>query len=172
MLAADARVVKGKRSAPRPLGQPDRSGYLHGHIETGAAQAPSESIATTSGDPQMAWFILILAGLLEIGWAIGLKYTDGFTRPLPSVLTAAAIVISMVMLAWSARSLPIGTAYAVWVGIGASGAAILGMVLFGESRNPARLFFLGMLVVSIVGLRLSTPAEDPPGRAPTELMDS
>ncbi len=119
----------------------------------------------------MAWIVLVLAGLLEIGWAIGLKYTDGFTRPLPSVLTAAAIVVSMVMLAWSARTLPIGTAYAVWVGIGASGAAILGMVLFGEPRNPARLFFLGMLVVSIVGLRLSTPADDPAGRAPTELLD-
>ena len=105
----------------------------------------------------MAWLILIVAGLLETGWAIGLKYTDGFRRPLPSALTIAAIVVSMYLLAWSARTLPIGTAYAVWVGIGATGAAILGICLLGESAHPARLFFLVMLVVSILGLKLTTP---------------
>lgn len=109
----------------------------------------------------MAWVVLFVAGLLEIGWTIGLKYTDGFTRPLPSVLTAAAIVASMVLLSLAARTLPIGTAYAVWVGIGAAGAAVLGMVLFGEPRNPGRLFFLALLVVSIVGLKLTTRVPGP-----------
>ena len=101
----------------------------------------------------MAWLILIVAGLLETGWAIGLKCTEGFTRLVPSVLTGLAIVASMYLLSVAARTLPIGTAYAVWVGIGAAGAVVLGMVLLGESRNPARLFFLGLLLVSIVGLK-------------------
>ena len=103
----------------------------------------------------MAWLILIVAGLLETGWAIGLKYTEGFTRLVPSVLTGLAIVASMYLLSVAARTLPIGTAYAVWVGIGAAGAVVLGMVLLGESRNPARLFFLGLLLVSIVGLKIT-----------------
>ena len=103
----------------------------------------------------MAWILLVVAGLLEVCWAIGLKYTDGFTRPLPSVLTGAAIVASMVLLSAAARTLPIGTAYAVWVGIGAAGAAILGMVLFGEPATPLRLAFLGLLVVSVLGLKLA-----------------
>lgn len=104
----------------------------------------------------MAWFYLVIAGLLETGWAIGLKYTDGFTRLVPSILTGAAIVASMVLLSISVRDLPIGTAYAVWVGIGAVGAAVLGIILFGESRNPARIFFLVLLVISLIGLRLTT----------------
>ncbi|MBA4020217.1 MAG: quaternary ammonium compound-resistance protein SugE [Pirellula sp.] len=104
----------------------------------------------------MAWWILIVAGLLETGWAVGLKYTEGFTRLVPSVLTGLAIVASMYLLSVAARTLPIGTAYAVWVGIGAAGAVVLGMVLFGESRNPARLFFLGLLLVSIVGLKFTS----------------
>jgi quaternary ammonium compound-resistance protein SugE len=119
----------------------------------------------------MAWLVLFFAGLLEVGWAVGLKYTDGFTRPVPSLLTGLAIVASMVMLASAARTLPIGTAYAVWVGIGAAGAAVLGMFLFGEPRNASRLFFLALLVVAIVGLKLTTREEDPPTRAPTELVD-
>jgi quaternary ammonium compound-resistance protein SugE len=105
-----------------------------------------------------------VAGLLEVGWAVGLKYTDGFTRLLPSVLTVAAIAASMFLLSLAARTLPIGTAYAVWVGIGALGAALLGMLLFGESRSAARLFFLALLLVSIVGLRLTTPPEVTPPR--------
>ena len=105
----------------------------------------------------MAWVILIIAGVLEIGWAIGLKYTDGFTRLVPSVLTGLAIDASMLLLSIAARTLPIGTAYAVWVGIGAAGAVILGIFLFGESANPARLFFTALLIVSIIGLRLTTP---------------
>lgn len=119
----------------------------------------------------MAWIVLFVAGLLEIGWAVGLKYTDGFTRLWPSVLTGSAIVASMVLLSIAARSLPIGTAYTVWVGIGAVGAAVLGMVLFGEPSTPGRLFFLAMLVVSIAGLKLTTPAPEPATRAPTEIVE-
>jgi quaternary ammonium compound-resistance protein SugE len=104
----------------------------------------------------MAWVLLIVAGLLEICWAIGLKYTEGFTRPLPSVLTVLAIIGSMVLLSMAARSLPIGTAYAVWVGIGALGAAVLGIVLFHEAVTAPRLFFLALLLTSIVGLKLTS----------------
>lgn len=103
----------------------------------------------------MPWLLLFLAGLFEVAWAIGLKYTQGFTRLWPSVGTVAALAVSMVLLALAARTLPIGTAYAVWVGIGALGAAVLGIVLFGESREPARLAFLALLVVSIVGLKVT-----------------
>ncbi len=103
----------------------------------------------------MAWIILILAGLLETGWAIGLKYTDGFRKPVPSVLTILAIAASMYLLAWSAKTLPIGTAYAVWTGIGAFGAAVLGIWLLKEPASPARIFFLVLLLVAIVGLRFT-----------------
>lgn len=103
----------------------------------------------------MAWVLLIVAGLLETQWAIGLKYTEGFTRFWPSVLTIAGIVVSMFLLSVAARTLPIGTAYAVWVGIGAAGAVVLGIVLLGEPANPARLFFLAMLLVAIVGLKIT-----------------
>lgn len=102
---------------------------------------------------KMAWLLLIVAGLLEAGWAIGLKYTEGFTKPLPSALTIAGIVISMVLLAQAAKTLPIGTAYAVWVGIGAAGAAVLGIILLKEPASPARLFFLALLLVAIIGLK-------------------
>lgn len=104
----------------------------------------------------MAWVYLIVAGLLETGWAIGLKYTEGFTKPVPSILTAAAIAASMFLLALAARTIPIGTAYAMWVGIGAVGAVILGIILFDEPRDLARLAFVGLLVVSLVGLRMTT----------------
>jgi quaternary ammonium compound-resistance protein SugE len=103
----------------------------------------------------MPWILLFVAGLLEMGWAIGLKYTDGFTRLVPSVLTVAAIVASMLLLSLAARSIPIGTAYAVWVGIGALGAACLGIVLFHEPATPPRLFFLGLMLVAIVGLKIT-----------------
>lgn len=104
----------------------------------------------------LPWIVLIAAGLLEVCWAVGLKYTEGFTRPVPSLLVIIAIAASMFMLSWSARSLPIGTAYAVWVGIGALGAAILGIVLFKEPVSPARLGFLALLIVSIVGLKATS----------------
>lgn len=103
----------------------------------------------------MAWVLLVVAGVLEAGWVVGLKYTEGFTKPLPSVLTVAGIAASMYLLAMAARTLPIGTAYAVWVGIGTCGAIVLGMVLFDEPASPQRLFFLLLLVVAIVGLKLS-----------------
>jgi quaternary ammonium compound-resistance protein SugE len=119
----------------------------------------------------MAWIILVFAGILETGWAVGLKYTDGFTRPLPSIFTILAIVASMGLLSIAMRTLPVGTAYAVWVGIGAIGAALLGMILFEEPRNVSRLFFLGLLVVSIVGLMLTSRQPDAVIRAPTELPD-
>ncbi len=109
----------------------------------------------------MAWIYLVLAGLLEVGWAIGLKYTEGFTRPLPSLLTGGAIVASMYLLSVAARTLPIGTAYAIWVGIGALGTAVLGMLLFGEPRTVGRLLFLVLLVVALVGLKLT--AGEPAG---------
>lgn len=109
----------------------------------------------------MAWLILVVAGLLEIGWAIGLKYTHGFSRPVPSVLTIAAIIGSMYLLAVAARTLPIGTAYAVWVGIGAAGTAILGMVLFKEPATLGRVFFLLLLGVSIAGLKLTAGGTPP-----------
>jgi len=104
----------------------------------------------------MAWILLFVAGILEAAWAVGLKYTDGFTRPLPSVVTILGIVVSLFMLSIAARTLPIGTAYGVWVGIGAAGAAALGIWLLGEPANPGRLFFLALLVVAIVGLKLTT----------------
>ena len=103
----------------------------------------------------MAWVLLVIAGLLETGWAIGLKYTDGFTKLWPSVLTILGITISMVLLSIAARTLPIGTAYAVWVGIGAAGAVILGIWLLNEPVSAPRLFFLGLLLVAIVGLKLT-----------------
>ncbi len=104
----------------------------------------------------MAWFFLFVAGLLEVGWAIGLKYTEGFTRLVPSVLTGAAIVLSMVLLGLATRTIPIGTAYAVWVGIGAVGASVLGIFLFGEPASFLRLAFLALLLVSVVGLKVAS----------------
>lgn len=110
----------------------------------------------------MAWLLLFVAGLLEVVWAIGLKYTQGFTRLLPSVITIAAIVASMWLLAVAARTLPIGTAYAVWVGVGATGAAVLGVVLFQEPLTLGRGFFLALLVIAILGLKLTaSPSADP-----------
>lgn len=103
-----------------------------------------------------AWIVLIIAGLLETCWAIGLKYTEGFTKLVPSIFTIVTLAGSMYLLARASQILPIGTAYGVWVGIGALGAAILGIVLFQESAAPARLFFLAMLLVSIIGLKVTS----------------
>jgi quaternary ammonium compound-resistance protein SugE len=105
----------------------------------------------------MAWAILVIAGLLEVGWAIGLKYTEGFTRFWPSVGTAVAMILSVVLLGIGMKSLPVGTAYAVWVGIGAVGTVALGIVLFGEPTNAVRLISVALIVAGIVGLKLSTP---------------
>ncbi|HVK31034.1 MAG TPA: quaternary ammonium compound efflux SMR transporter SugE [Burkholderiaceae bacterium] len=106
----------------------------------------------------MPWVILVLAGLFEVAWAIGLKYTDGFTRLWPSIGTGAAMVISLGLLGLAMKSLPVGTSYAVWVGVGAVGTAILGIVLLGESANAGRLLSLALIVAGIVGLKLSSPA--------------
>jgi quaternary ammonium compound-resistance protein SugE len=105
----------------------------------------------------MNWIILITAGLFEIGWAIGLKYTDGFTRFWPTVGTVLAMVISLGLLGIAMKTLPVGTAYAIWVGVGAVGTAILGIVLLGESANIARLLSLALIMLGIVGLKLATP---------------
>ncbi len=103
----------------------------------------------------MAWTILFLAGLFEIGWAIGLKYTDGFTRPVPTVLTAASMVISVVLLGIAMRSLPLGTSYAIWTGIGTVGTVILGIVLFAEPATAVRLGCIALIVAGIAGLKLT-----------------
>ena len=102
----------------------------------------------------MAWLVLVVAGLLEVGWAIGLKYTEGFTRPLASTLTIGSMIASVGLLSWSLKTLPVGTAYAAWTGIGAVGTALLGMVLFGEPRSAARLVCIALIVAGIVGLKL------------------
>jgi quaternary ammonium compound-resistance protein SugE len=104
----------------------------------------------------MAWLLLMIAGLLEVSWAIGLKYTEGFTRVWPSVFTLGAMVLSVVLLGVAMKSLPVGTSYAVWVGVGAVGTAILGMVLFGEPATAGRLASLGLIVAGIVGLKLAS----------------
>ena len=106
----------------------------------------------------MAWAVLIVAGLFEVAWAIGLKYTEGFTRLWPTVGTVAAMVISLSLLGVAMKTLPVGTSYAVWVGVGAVGTAILGIVLLGESANAGRLFSLALIVAGIVGLKLATTA--------------
>lgn len=104
----------------------------------------------------LSWILLAIAGLLEVCWAIGLKYTDGFTKLVPSIFTLTTLAASMYLLARAGQVLPIGTAYAVWVGIGALGAAILGIFLFNESTSPLRLVFLGLLLVSIIGLKMTS----------------
>ncbi|MFE9108135.1 DMT family transporter [Streptomyces collinus] len=104
----------------------------------------------------MAWVLLVVAGLLEVGWSVGMKYTDGFTRPMPSLLTGAGIVASMLLLSQAAKTLPIGTAYGVWVGIGAAGAAVFGMAVLGEPATAARIFFVCLLLVAVVGLKATS----------------
>jgi quaternary ammonium compound-resistance protein SugE len=104
----------------------------------------------------MAWLLLLIAGLLEVGWAVGLKYTEGFTRLVPSVLTLISMAASVGMLGLALKTLPIGTAYAVWTGIGAVGTAILGIALFGDPAGFARLACIGLIIAGIVGLKLVT----------------
>jgi quaternary ammonium compound-resistance protein SugE len=106
----------------------------------------------------MAWLWLVLAGLLEVVWAVGLKYTDGFTRLVPSAITVAAMIGSVYLLALAVRTIPIGTGYAVWTGIGAVGVAILGMILLGEPKTVLRIGSILLIVAGIVGLKLVTPA--------------
>ncbi|AIR89851.1 quaternary ammonium compound efflux SMR transporter SugE [Pseudomonas cremoricolorata] len=103
----------------------------------------------------MSWFILFCAGLFEIGWAVGLKYTDGFTRPLPTALTIGAMVISIGLLGMAVKELPLGTAYAVWTGVGAVGTVIAGIILFGESMAVIRLVSVALIVAGLIGLKVS-----------------
>ena len=105
----------------------------------------------------MQWFVLVLAGLLEIGWAIGLKYTEGFTRLWPSVFTILAMIVSLGLLGVAMKSLPVGTAYAVWMGIGAAGTVILGIFLFDESTSLLRLASVALILLGVIGLKLATP---------------
>ncbi|MCG3155561.1 MAG: Quaternary ammonium compound-resistance protein SugE [bacterium] len=102
----------------------------------------------------MAWLYLFIAGLFEVGWAVGLKYTEGFTRPLPSALTVLAMAASFFLLAQALKTIPVGTGYAVWTGVGAAGTAILGMILFNESRELLRLLCLALILAGIAGLKL------------------
>ena len=105
----------------------------------------------------MAWLLLVLAGLFEVGWASGLKYTDGFTRLWPTIGTVLAMGVSLGLLGIAMKSLPVGTSYAVWVGVGAVGTAVLGIVLLGEVANAGRLISLGLIIAGIVGLKIATP---------------
>lgn len=104
----------------------------------------------------MAWTLLFIAGLFEVGWAIGLKFTEGFSRLWPTIGTAASMIISVVLLGWAMRSLPVGTAYAVWTGIGAVGTVVLGIILFGDPVNPSRILCVGLIVAGILGLKLTS----------------
>ncbi|WP_257389157.1 quaternary ammonium compound efflux SMR transporter SugE [Tahibacter caeni] len=104
----------------------------------------------------MSWFLLFLAGLFEIGWAVGLRYSDGWTRPWPSLATLAAMIVSFGFLSLALRALPLGTAYAVWTGIGAVGTAVVGIVLLGESANPLRLASIALIVLGVLGLKFAS----------------
>jgi len=106
----------------------------------------------------MAWIYLFIAGLFEVGWAVGLKYTEGFTKLWPSVITIATMVLSFYFLSTAVKSIPIGTAYAIWTGIGAVGTAILGIILFNESKEFMRIFFIFLIVIGIVGLKIFSKA--------------
>jgi quaternary ammonium compound-resistance protein SugE len=105
----------------------------------------------------MAWIVLLLAGMFEVGWAVGLKLTEGFTRPLPTLLTVASMAVSLGLLGLALNSLPLGTAYAVWTGVGTVGTALLGILLFGESADAARLLCIALIVAGILGLKLVSP---------------
>ena len=106
----------------------------------------------------MDWIILIVAGVFETGWAIGLKYTDGFTRPWPTVWTVFAMIVSLWLLGIAVKTLPVGTAYSVWVGVGAVGTVVLGIALLDEPANAARLISVGLIIAGIIGLKLASPA--------------
>ena len=107
----------------------------------------------------MPWIYLAIAGLLEIGWAVGLKYSEGFTKPLPTGVTIVTMIASFTLLSLALRVIPLGTGYAVWTGIGAVGTAIAGMILFAESRDAVRLLCIALIIVGIVGLKLLSPAD-------------
>lgn len=147
-------LIKPHLVIAEPLGQP--------HIGSGKDDLPPHQHISRGDDPAfarrvvMAWSILFVAGLLEIAWAIGLKYTEGFSKLVPSVLTLAAMAGSVILLGVALKTLPIGTAYAVWTGIGAVGTAVLGIILFGEPATAFRLASIGLIVAGIAGLKLVT----------------
>jgi quaternary ammonium compound-resistance protein SugE len=147
-------LIKPHMVIAEPLGQP--------HIGFWEDDLPAHQHISLRGRPchewrvVMAWSILFVAGLLEIAWAIGLKYTEGFSKLVPSVLTLAAMAGSVILLGLALKSLPIGTAYAVWTGIGAVGTAALGIILFGEPATAFRLASIGLIVAGIAGLKLVT----------------
>lgn len=118
----------------------------------------------------MAWFVLILAGLFEVGWAVGLKYSDGFSRFWPAVATVVSMAISLVLLGIALNTLPLGTAYAVWTGVGAIGTVLLGMVLFGETAEPARLACIGLILAGIIGLKVVSPHDEPAAADPPRVQ--
>jgi quaternary ammonium compound-resistance protein SugE len=122
-----------------------------------ASTSIGDDPATLKGT-HMAWVILVVAGLFEVGWAIGLKYTEGFTRLWPAIWTVLAMAISLWLLGVAMKSLPVGTAYSVWVGVGAVGTVILGIVLLGDPVNAARLISVALIIAGIIGLKLATPA--------------
>lgn len=105
----------------------------------------------------MAWVILFVAGLFEVGWAIGLKYSDGFTKPVASTATVIAMIVSVVLLGYAMKSLPVGTAYSVWVGIGAIGTVVLGIFLFDEPAGVFRMVSVGLIIAGVIGLKFATP---------------
>ena len=115
----------------------------------------------------MAWICLLIAALFEVIWAVGLKFTMGLTRVWPSVFTVLASIVSFVLLAQATKTLPVGTSYAIWTGIGAAGTAVLGILWFGESASIARLVCIALIVIGVVGLKLNTPAKHPGGQLPT-----
>lgn len=127
-------------------------------IQSGACYKEAFGSACHDKEGGMAWVYVFVAGIFEVVWVTGLKYADGFTRLWPSVGTVVAMGVSMVCLSLAVRAIPIGTAYAVWTGIGAAGAAIMGMILFNEPRDVARLVFIVLIVSGVVGLKLSGPA--------------
>ena len=134
---------------PRPAGAKNHS---HRSVIVGATHIEAEQARRT-----MAWIILGIAGVFEVGWAVGLKYTQGFTRLTPSVLTVISMAVSLGLLGLALRTLPLGTAYAVWTGIGSIGTAILGIWLLGESASPVRLACIGLIVAGLIGLKLVSP---------------
>ncbi len=147
------------RGTARAFGPPASSRHcLLANIRVYGVVAIAGWKPAVQGAVMQAWIMLGAAGLLEIVWAIGLKYAEGFTKPVPSAITIGAMIVSMWLLAQAARDLPIGTAYAVWTGIGAVGAALLGVMLFQESANLVRLGCIALIVLGIVGLKLSTPS--------------
>jgi quaternary ammonium compound-resistance protein SugE len=150
-----AAILRDGQKSCRACHDPDSA--EHGAILPGHFFAVPGEHAGTGGERCMSWFLLLVAGLLEVGWAVGLKYTAGFTRLWPSVFTLVTMAGSVGMLGLALRDLPLGTAYAIWTGIGTIGTAIFGMLMLGEPAGALRLASMGLIAAGIVGLKLLTP---------------